>query len=182
MKPTISILILCVLLAGAVRPAGAQSAKQIQQIQARQRMEEAVQKRAQAEQRRHEGNLRTLCVILNDQEIRKKLKVTSKQDEQLEELDKKLDELREKTINPEGKKMTPVERSEAVKAKIDDLRELSLKAGKAVAEILTRDQVNAFGRHTDQERAKRAWEKRMGIEPPPKPEKKDEKPKAEKKP
>lgn len=135
------------------------------QLKNRQRQIEAVQRRQVAEKRRAENNVRSLCMLLNDKELREKLKITPKQEVRLDELDRKYDEIRDKTINPTNKKLAPKERRANVKNNRDELMDLSLKAGKAVLDILTDKQAEAYARYVTYERAKHAWEKRMGIEP-----------------
>lgn len=149
----------------------AQSAKQIKQSQTQQRQMEALQKRQENLKKQQENNIRSLCLLMHDEETQKKLSITEKQKIKLDELDKKYGEIREKTINPDDKKFGPGERQEAVKSKQEELRNLSLKGGQAVMQILTREQLDVYGRHVTYERAKKAWERRMGIEPE-KPQKK----------
>lgn len=143
----------------------AQSAKQIKQFQTQQRQMEALRKRQENLQKQQENNVRSLCLLMHDEETQKKLKITEKQKIKLDELGKKYDEIREKTVNPDGRKFGPGERMEAVKSKQGELQKLSLKGGQAIMQILTREQLDLYGRLVTYERAKKAWERRMGIEP-----------------
>ncbi len=140
--------------------------QEMQAIQRQQQMLEAAKKRNESLEKQRENNVRALCALLDDAELQKKLKISDKQKKTFDELDKKLEEERKKITNPEDRRFaTPEDRREYIKTKIPDLQELNLKCGKVIKEVLTEEQLNAYGRQMTYDRAKRAWEKRMGIEP-----------------
>ncbi len=152
--------------------------KQMQQATAQMKAVERFEHQKEVLERRQENNTRALVTILFEEDIQKGLKITEKQKQTLDAIHKKLDEERKKITHPEGRQFAnKEERLEYLKTKVPEIQALTLKCGKAIKEVLTEEQLNAYGRHITAENAKQLWERRMGIEPEvkPKPEKKNEK-------
>ena len=148
-------------------------AKQTREMQAQQRMMQTVERQMVAREKMFENNVRSFVLLFGDEEVRKKISVTKKQKEKLDDLEKKYEAARVKLIRPNGSKFENREQARAaVEKNQDKLQELSLQCGKAIMEVLDVQQINEYGRHVTAERAEKIWERKLGIEPE-KPERKE---------
>lgn len=151
MKKTASIILVAVFALVFLAAPNAEAKKCPCKKNSKNSMEKEMD-RIRAEQKAYAQNVQSLYNIAENRELRKKLRVSESQGRQLDELERRYAEASMKIRNERHDATSPQQQQYLKRLKEEKLRELSVKAGLKVMDILSKDQVNAYGRQIEMEK------------------------------